>query len=251
MDLELDNRTVLISGSTRGIGRAIAEHFHAEGCSVCINARSTKEVSAIVAQLGERATGFVGDLTLPEMCERAIAHITETFGRLDVLVCNLGSGSSVPPGQETPEEWQRVLNLNFMSATYLVGAAQSSLAESKGNVICISSICGLTALGAPATYSVAKAALNAFVHNMSNPLGKLGIRINAVAPGNILFPGSVWQRKLSENAEEVITLLAQNVALNTLGTPDDVAFMTTFLASPRAAFITGTVMVVDGGQTNL
>jgi 3-oxoacyl-[acyl-carrier protein] reductase len=115
-------------------------------------------------------------------------------------------------------------------------------------IVCVSSICGLAALGAPVTYSAAKAALNATVRGLARPLAQKGIRINAVAPGNILFEGGTWARKLAENKAGVEDMLAREVPLRRLGKPDEIADVVGFLASPRAAFITGTVIVADGGQ---
>jgi 3-oxoacyl-[acyl-carrier protein] reductase len=115
-------------------------------------------------------------------------------------------------------------------------------------IVCVSSICGLAALGAPVTYSAAKAALNATVRGLARPLALEGIRINAVAPGNILSPDGTWARKLAENRPAVDEMLARDVPMRRLGKPEEIADIVAFLASPRAAFITGTVIVADGGQ---
>jgi len=104
--------------------------------------------------------------------------------------------------------------------------------------------------GAPVTYSAAKAALHAYVRGIARPLGKLGIRINAIASGNILFDGSVWSRKLSENKPAVQTMLEKEVALNRLGIPQDVANLAVYLTSPRAGFATGGIWTLDGGQVH-
>ena len=118
-------------------------------------------------------------------------------------------------------------------------------------IVCVSSICGLEVVpGAPVTYSSAKAALHAYVRGISRPLGKMGVRINAVAPGNILFDGSVWSRKLAEDAGAVRNMLEYDVSLARLGTPRDVAELVAYLASPRASFATGGVWTLDGGQVH-
>jgi NAD(P)-dependent dehydrogenase (short-subunit alcohol dehydrogenase family) len=117
--------------------------------------------------------------------------------------------------------------------------------------VCISSICGLEVIpDAPVTYSAAKAALHAYVRGIARPLGKRGVRINAVAPGNILFDGSVWSCKLAEDNPAVGAMLSKDVALGRLGSPEDVASLVAYLSSPRSGFATGSVWTIDGGQVH-
>ena len=131
----------------------------------------------------------------------------------------------------------------------MVEAGRQVLAASRGAIVCISSICGQEVVpGAPLTYSAAKAALNAYVRGMARPLGKDGVRINAIAPGNILFEGSVWQRRINEDAVAVEQMLERDVALAKLGTPGDIANLALWLATPAASFCTGSIFVADGGQ---
>ena len=187
MDLDLSGKVVFITGSSRGIGLSIAEYFHSLGSQIVLNSRSHNDLKLISNNL---PGSFIvaGDLSKPDQAQNAISQIIDAFGRLDVLVCNIGNGSSVPPGEECFDEWQRVFNINFWSTTNVVEAAKKSLYTTKGKIICISSICGVEVIpNAPVTYSVAKAALNAYVRGMARPLGKHGVTINAVAPGNILF----------------------------------------------------------------
>ena len=168
MELDLAGKAVLVTGSSRGIGHAIAKALHAEGCQVALNGRNAADLrSSVVALPG--AVVFAGDVTRPEEARRVVAEAVAARGGLDVLVCNVGSGRSVSPGDESPEEWQRVFALNLWSATNTVEAAREALAVSRGTIICISSICGLEVVpGAPVTYSAAKAALHA--HSGTTPL---------------------------------------------------------------------------------
>jgi 3-oxoacyl-[acyl-carrier protein] reductase len=142
------------------------------------------------------------------------------------------------------------MNVNLFASTNMIEAARPVMRRGGGDraIVCVSSICGLAALGAPVTYSAAKAALNATVRGLARPLALEGIRINAVAPGNILFEGGTWSRKLAENKSGVDDMLVREVALRRLGTPEEIADIVAFLASPRTAFVTGTVIVADGGQ---
>lgn len=248
MQLELSGKTALVTGSSKGIGRAIAEALHAEGCQVALNGRNPDDLATATAELAG-SIAVAGDLTHPEDARRVISEVIKSFGRLDILVCNVGSGRSVPPGEETPEEWQRVFALNLWSTTNTVEAAREALVASKGAIVCVSSICGLEVIpGAPVTYSAAKAALHAYVRGIARPLGKEGVRINAVAPGNILFESSVWTLKLAEDKNSVQSMLNSEVALGSLGAPRDVAELVVYLTSKRASFATGGVWVLDGGQ---
>ena len=130
----------------------------------------------------------------------------------------------------------------------MVEATKSYLIDSKGTIVCISSICGNAALGAPITYSVSKAALNAYVLNIARPLASAGIRINSIAPGNIYFKDGVWDNKLAEDENSIQEMLQSQVAMNRMGTPEEVADLACYLVSPKASFITGRTFVVDGGQ---
>lgn len=250
MQLDLAGKAALVTGSSKGIGRAIAEVLLAEGCRVALNGRNSGDLAETTTRL-TGVIGVVGDVTSPDEAKRVISEVVDALGQLDILVCNVGSGRSVPPGSETADEWQRVFALNLWSTINTVEAANEALRASKGVIVCVSSICGLEVIpGAPVTYSVAKAALHAYIRGIARPLGKYGIRINAVAPGNILFDGSVWSRKLAEDEQAVQTMLQKDVALGCLGTPADVASLVAYLASPRSKFVSGGVWTLDGGQVH-
>jgi 3-oxoacyl-[acyl-carrier protein] reductase len=250
MKLDLGGRVALITGASRGIGLAIARMFAEEGADVALAARGDEDLQSASMGIGGHASIHVADVTDPAAALAMVHDVEKRWGKIDILICNVGSGASVPPGQENAAEWRRVMDVNLFATTNTIEAARPVMQRGSGDraIICISSICGLAALGAPVTYSAAKAALNATVRGLARPLAQDGIRINAVAPGNILFGGGAWARKLVENKTGVEDMLAREVPLRRLGTPAEIADVVGFLASPRAAFISGTVIVADGGQ---
>lgn len=249
MNLGLSGKTALVTGASRGIGLSIAESLHSQGCLVAINSRNSEDLRGISSRL-PGVIGISGDLTQPLHAKRVVSECLDSFGKLDILVCNIGSGSSVNPLEETYDEWQRVFALNLWSTTNSIEAAKDALFESRGCIICISSICGSEVIpNAPVTYSTAKAAIHAYVRGIARPLGKKGVRINAVAPGNIIFEGSVWSNKFSLDRKSVQAMLDQQVSLGCFGRPSDVANLVLYLASPLSHFATGQIWTIDGGQT--
>ncbi len=250
MNLDLEGKRAFITGSTRGIGYGIAKTLYHEGCHVILNGRDADRLETAALSLPGSKT-VKGDVSCPEQAKKVLADVVSDVGDIDILICNVGSGRSVAPGEETYDEWQRVFGLNFWSATNVIEAARESLIATQGVVVCISSICGLEVIpNAPVTYSVAKAALQAYVRAIARPLGQSGVRINAVAPGNILFEDSIWKKKLSEMPEDVYEMLNREVALKKLGTVEDVSMIVAYLASSKANFVTGSTWTADGGQVH-
>lgn len=251
MDLDLTGKIVLISGGSRGIGLAIAKLFLEEGCDVAIAARHEDDLTKAKVFLGGQTCTYLLDATDAASCQQLIDKIEKKWGRLDVLVTSAGSGASVPPGQETAAEWQRVMALNLFSATHMIAAATPVLAKSApSSIVCISSIASLEVINdVPIAYTAAKTALNMTVKGLSRPLGRLGVRINAVSPGNIIFPQGTWEKKQEQNPSAVAKMLQAEVPLARFGTPELIANAVAFLASSRSNFTTGANWVIDGGQT--
>ena len=249
MDLKLKGKRVLVTGSSRGIGLSIAKAFYEKGCIVVSNARNEDSLTESLVGL-ENCFGVIGDVTDPSQARELVKETVKLVGGIDILVCNVGNGTSVAPGNENYEEWQKILGINFFSTTNIIEAAREELKISMGAVVCISSICGCEVIpGAPVTYSVAKAALNAYIRGISRPFAEEGVRINGIAPGNILFTGSVWDRKIKDDTSTVDKMLEENVPLKRFGTTEDVANLALWLSSHLSNFVTGAVYTTDGGQT--
>lgn len=248
MELELEGKVALVTGSSSGLGLEIAQTLQREGCLVAVNGRDPERLGA-AAETVAGSFAVAGDVSDPEQAQSITERVVANFGHLDVLVCNVGSGESVPPGEETFPEWQHVFARNLWSATNTIEAARSVLVAREGVIVCVSSICGLEVVQrAPITYSAAKAALNMYVKASARPLGLAGVRINAVAPGNMATEGSVWERRLRTDPDGVEAFLREDVSLGRLVSPSRVAALVAYLASEEAADITGGVFVADGGQ---
>ncbi len=245
MNLKLKNKVCFVSGSSRGIGYAIAKKLLDEGAIVIFNSRSKSPMKKI--QHLKNADFISADVSSIEDCSKIATFIQKKYKKIDILVCNVGSGSSVPPGNENYSEWLRMFNLNFYSAVNLIEALRKKVSNN-GSILCISSICALKVTGAPVTYSVAKSAINTYVKNIAPFFAKRDIRINAIALGNILHNNSIWKNRLNLDRVKVLKYLKDNVSLQRLGKPEEVANFSAYILSPLAKFATGSVYTFDGGQ---
>ena len=254
MDLSLIDKIIFIAGSSQGIGFAIAKGFLQEGAKVVITSRnpqSLDDAHRTLLQEGDQdhILKISGDLTDPKTIKAALEKTIMTFGRLDSVIANIGSGTARGGWDLSLDDWQAVFDKNLFGSMTLASAAMPYLIESGGNLTFISSIVSKEAISAPITYSAAKAALEIAMKNLSRLAGADGVRINAVAPGNILFPGGSWEKKLSERREFFENYIQTEVALQRFGKLEEVADAVLFLSSRRSSFITGACLVVDGGQT--
>ena len=253
MDLKLRDKRVLITGSSSGLGLGIAEGFLAEKARVVLSGRDATTLSTAARKLitthgNNRVLSVRGDLQRTATVDRVLRTVGAAWGGIDILVLNLGSGRSVPGLEVTEAEWHRVITLNLTAGMEMLRRAAPLLSKGEHpSVVVIGSIAGLEALGAPIAYGAAKAALTHATKAAARLLAP-GIRVNMVAPGNIFFKGGTWERKLKEDGKAVRDMLQKEVPLRRLGTVEEIVAPVLFLASPLASFITGTVLVADGGQ---
>ena len=237
-------KVALVSGSTNGIGKVIAARFVSEGYTVIQNSRDKINDEDLLG-----AKHIEGDVTNYKSCLEIIEVINAEYGRLDVLVCNVGSGADLETIILSEERWSHFLSSNLLSCTFLVDSALQLLIKSKGNVVAISSICGYGIVrGAPVEYSVAKAALNMYIKSIALKHGGDGIRFNAVSPGNVMFEGSTWHTKFKKNEKQVTKYISENVPMGEFIKPEAIAEAVIFLASDGSKSTTGVVLNIDGGQ---
>ena len=252
MDLGLESKKVLITGASQGIGEAISEAFLREGASVVLVSRGSKKLFSLEKKL----QGIYGkDNVLAEVCdcssETSLKSLKEKLIskdiKIEIVVANVGDGRSVSDAIPGNKDWEKTWSKNFNTALLTSRSFVPMLEEADGSLLFISSITGLEAIGAPVDYATAKSALIAFSKNLSKKLaGK--VRVNTIAPGNINFPGSSWEEKIKVDERQVKELI-NKVPMKRFGTPEEIANSAVFLSSNKASFITGSVLIIDGGQT--
>ncbi|MGY8706694.1 SDR family NAD(P)-dependent oxidoreductase [Bradyrhizobium sp. 18BD] len=248
MDLGLKGAKVLVTGSTRGIGRAIAETFAAEGADVGVCSRNPAEVESTVAALkarGVAAHGGAVDVADASVLKAWVADMAAKLGGIDVVVANV---SALAIGQDDAS-WEKEFSTDMMGTVRLVNAAMPYLEKSAaGAIVTISSVSGREVDFAAGPYGTFKAAIIHYTQGLANQLAGKGIRANSVSPGNTYFDGGVWNMIKDNNPELYKTALALNPT-GRMGTPQEMANAVVFLASRAASFITGTNLVVDGALT--
>lgn len=253
MELNLKNKRIVVTGASRGIGLCISECFLKEGARVALFARTESTLNNI-------RNSFIGkypednfltidcDVTDSKAFNERINNLKNLWAGFDILVSNVGNGRSVSDPMPSSEEFENIFNVNFKSAENVIRKLIPDLIQSQGNIIFISSIAGLEAFGAPTDYSVAKAAIIALSKNLARKLAP-NVRVNCIAPGNVYFSGGSWDEKIQKEPERIQKLIELTVPMKRFGSPEEIADLVLFLSSERASFITGSCVVIDGGQT--
>jgi 3-oxoacyl-[acyl-carrier protein] reductase len=247
MDLGLKGRRALVTGGTKGIGRAIVETFLDEGASVAFCARDTDEVAATQAALsahGQTCLGTALDIA-DDRLEAWVEDAAERLGGIDIVVAN-ASAMATP---DSLENWDRCFAIDMKGTVRLVNTALPYLERSDaGSIVAVSSVSGREVDAFEGPYGSMKAALVHYTQGLAHRLAPKGIRANAMSPGNTLFEGGGWQRTQQNNPEFFAQILALN-PMGRLGTADEMARAVVFLASPASSFTSGTNLVVDGALT--
>lgn len=258
MELGLKGKVVLVTGASRGIGRAIALAFADEGCRLALASRTQEALAAVakeVETLGAEARVWVTDVTDPSQAEALVNGVVQQWGRIDVLVNNAGAGLAKAFEAVTDSEWEANVSLNLMSAVRLSRMVLPYMKQhGGGQIINISALSGRVPRLGQIASNATKAALISLTESLAAEVGPEGIRVNAVCPG-ITLTGR-WEERVARygkerglSVEQARTELARkNIPLGRLGRPEEVADAVVFLASERAGFITGASIFVDGGM---
>ncbi len=243
MKIDLANRVALVTGSTRGIGRAIAETLTECGARVAVVGRDRSKAEEVAQEIGKGAMGFACDVSDTSAVAQLVADVDAAFGSIDILVNNAGITRDNIVMRIRDDDWDAVLDANLRGAFAAIRAASRGMMKRRwGRIINIASVVGLTGNKGQANYAASKAGLIGLTKSVAKELGSRNILVNAVAPGFIETEMTAAMSPEARNS------LIGAIPLERLGSPADVAAAVAFLASEHAAYITGQVIVVDGGM---
>ena len=246
MDLGLKGKKAIVTGGSRGIGRCIAEHLADEGVDLAICARKDdglKEAVAAFQQKGVNACSKVVDVSKGDEYKAFIVEAAEALGGLDIFIHNVSA--MVGQGEEG---WMKSFQIDMMGAVRGAEAAQPFLEKSQcGSIIFIGTTAAVENFGPPNSYSAMKLALLAYTNDLGQALARKGIRVNTVSPGSIYFKGGAWDR-VEKGMPDYFERVKKSIPFGRYGAPEEVARVVVFMASPAASWVTGTHIIVDGGQ---
>ncbi len=249
MDLGLKGKRAIVTGGTRGIGRAIADLLVEEGCDIAVCARTQEGVSEAVAAFegrGVKAAGEAFDVADADALAGFVDRMAASLGGLDIFVANI-SGAML--GGNDPASWRRAVDVDILSTVRGCEAAVPHLEKSgAGAIVVIGTVSAVEVSGARRPYSAVKAALIPYVKNLARDLGPKNVRANLVSPGTVYFKGGVWNMVETNMPEMFKGALARN-PMGRMGRPEEIASAAVFLASPRASFVSGTNLICDGAIT--
>jgi 3-oxoacyl-[acyl-carrier protein] reductase len=255
MDLGLRNKVAIVTGSSRGLGLASARSLSAEGCCVCLCARTESTLAEAARQVGEsagdasRVLAVAADVSRADGVQRIIDRTVEVFGGIDVLVNNVGLAQGANLLETTDADWQAAIDQTLMPA---IRASRLAVPHMKrrggGAIIIIASIFGREA-GGRMTYNAVKASEISLAKSLAQQLAPDNIRVLSVSPGSILFRGGSWWKRQQQQPEWIADFVKRELPFGRFGRPEEIGDVVAFLASPRASWIAGTSVVVDGCQS--
>ncbi|MEI3607653.1 SDR family oxidoreductase [Pseudogracilibacillus sp. SE30717A] len=248
MDLGLKDKHILITGGSRGIGKAIAKQFVDEGAKVSIVGRTLAMLEDVKQELGDIDI-YQADVTNKQDRENLMEQFLRDNESIDVLVNNAGGSSGSTVLNTELEAFYESFEYNYFSAVHLCQLAVSEMVkQGSGNIVNIASIYGRES-GGLVTYNNAKAALISFTKSLANEVVKKGVNVNSIAPGSVYHEAGVWHRRMNENPEMINKFIENEIPAGRFGTPEEIAQAVVFLASDKASWIAGACVTVDGAQS--